>query len=119
MKQTNAVHAVEWFVWGVLLTLIILGQVASFFLTGAAKRTVDLLCYGIMFTVLIYFLVKNIRRAVRGADARENLALSCSACAICLSTMFMSEGWFYVAAMLGSLVTLPLMAIAVKREAET
>ena len=118
LKQTDVFRAVEWLGLGALLAALIIGQIISLFLSGAAKSAVDLGCYGVMFVVLVYILIKTIRHTARGGDIMGNLALSCTAYAISLSTMYMSEGWFYAAAMLGSLVSLPLMGIAIRREAE-
>ena len=116
LKQTDALRRVEWLMLGGLLTANIAGETALFFLSGVTKKTVDLICYGIMFSVILFLLAKNILRAARGADARGNLALSCAAYIFSLSTMYMSEGWFYNAATVCNLITLPIMLIAVKRE---
>ena len=69
-----------------------------------------------MFTVLGFLLSKAGYRAARGADPKGILALSASAYAFGLSTMYMSAGWFYPAAMIVSLASLPLLRLAVKRE---
>ena len=99
-----------------VLTVVILIQSLTLSLTGAPRKIYDLISYALLFVLLIHFLIKSIRRTARGADKLGNLALSCATYAYCLSTMYMSEGWFYTAALISSLVAISLMAIAVNRE---
>ncbi len=116
LKQTDALNKSEWLALGVSCAVLILGQAGTFLVPAAYKNPLDLFCYAVMFAVLIWLIVKSILCARKKAGRGAELALSCSAYAFSLSTMYMSADWFYQAAMLLSLITLPLMLLAVRRE---
>ena len=117
LKQTDTMKRSEWLTLGVMLCVILLEHSVMFFLPETTYKMMEYLCYATMFLVLLYLMVKSIRSAIQSTDISGNLALACAAYGFSLSTMYMSEGWFYSAAMLCSLVSLVLMAIAVKKGA--
>ena len=116
LKQAGALSRAEWAALGISCAALILGQTGTFFVSAPYLRPLDLTCYAVMFAVLLWLLVKSARWVMRRENAKGALALSCSAYAFSLSTMYMSAGWFYPAAMLFNLATLPLILFALKQE---
>ena len=128
LKQTEAMNKTEWRALGLSCAVIIFGQTGTILVPEGVKKPLDIFCYVLMFAVLFWLLAKSIRmikqkdgageegnEEVRG-DTKSPLAMSFVACAFSFSTMYMSSGWFYLAALVLCLVTLPLMFIALRRE---
>lgn len=116
LKQTTALDRTAWCIlWGFCGT-IILGQAGTFFVSEGLKRSLDLFCYGLMFVALTWLITKSFLAVKPTKDTKAALALSFTAHAFSLSTLYMSSGWFYMAAFAFSLATLPLMLHTLKRE---
>ncbi len=116
LKQAGALKKPEWIALAVSLTVLVIGEAVIFFIPETWSKPLDLFCYAVMFAVLAGLLLKNFIQIRNGKDAKVLLALSCSAYAFALSSMYMSAGWFYPAAMICSLLSLPLMAYALRKE---
>ena len=128
LKQSGAFERNGWILLGVSCGSIILAQTGTFHVPEAIKRPLDHVCYVLMFAVLIGLFVKAVRLAKENVgtekvahegasrDTKSTLAMSFSVCAFGFSTLYMSSGWFYIAALVLCLATLPLMLIALRRE---
>jgi len=74
--------------------------------------------YGLMFSTMAWFLYRTIHLVRRRESAKKQIVLSVSAYASCMSGVYMSSGYWYIAAELLCLLTLPLMLHAFRKEAE-
>jgi len=115
LKQSGALRKNEWILLGLSCGLIILAQAATFRVSEAVKQPLDYFCYALMFALLIWLFVKRIAMT-KFTDTKATLAMSFSIYVFSASTLYMSSGWFYMAALVLSLATLPLMLIALRRE---
>ena len=116
LKQSNALFRVEWRVLGVLALLLLLLQGLTFVLPEPWRSVADYGAYAVMFSVLFYGLGKLFRTLRRGLDAAAQFALAVACFAWSLSTMYMSAGNFYLAAVLIYYCCAPLMLITLRRE---
>ena len=114
LKQTDALNKAEWCMLGISCAIIILVQTSIFFVPEGAKLPLDYFCYALMFATLLWFITKSFF-ALKRMDGTE-IAITFGACAFGFSTLYMSSGWFYLAAFAICLLTLPLMLIALRRE---
>ena len=116
LEQVDVFNRIEWLVLGCSCAAIIIAQAGTFFVSDALVRPLDLLCYLMMFAVLIWLLVKSISVTRKGEDTEGAFAMSFVACAFGFSTLYMSSGWFYTVAFAVCLATLSLMLRTLRRE---
>ena len=121
LKQTDALSKTQWRILGISCAVIIFSQAGTFFVPEGAKKPLDLFCYALMFTVLIWLFVKSVlmikdNNGAKAGDTKSALAMAFSVSAFAFSTLYMSSGWFYLAALTFCLAALPLKFIALRRE---
>ena len=116
LRQTDALREIEWRVLGIYCVAIIAGHVANLFITIGDKRPLDYYCNVLMFSILIWLLIKSVFSILRNEDAKKSMAITFSTCAFGFSSLYMSSEWFYEFILLLTYITLPLMYIALKRE---
>ncbi|MBQ6623107.1 MAG: hypothetical protein IJH57_00665 [Mogibacterium sp.] len=116
LRQTDALREIEWRVLGIYCVAIIAGHVASLFITIGDKRPLDYYCTVLMFSILIWLLIKSFVSIKRNEDAKVSMALTFSTCAFGFSSLYMSSGWIYELILMLNYMTLPLMYITLKRE---
>ena len=116
LKQSDAFGRNEWVLVGIFCGLIVFGQAGTFFVSEAIKQPLDYFCYVLMFALLLCFFAKGIAMAKGEWDAKATLAMSFAVGGFSYSTLYMSSGWFYIAAFIFCLASLPLMLIALRRE---
>ena len=116
LKQTDALNKTQWRILSLACGTIILAQTGTFFVSESFKQPLDYFCYALMFASLSWLFVRNLLTAKHNKDTKAYLALSFTVCAFSFSTLYMSSGWFYLAALLICHATLPLMLHALKRE---
>ena len=113
--RTGAFGKKEWIALGICCTAYM-----AFFTvdTCAGGRVTETAGYLLMFAMTGYILFSAVRCVCRGESAGKQIALSVSSCACCMSSMYMSGGYWYIAAEVLFLLTLPLMLYAFGKEAE-
>ncbi len=116
LKQSKALSGIEWRLLGLLVLLLLLLQGGTFFLPSALAAAADYGAYGVLFFIQLYALGKTIRAIRRKQDPALLTALAVSCFAWAISTMYMSAGFFYVAAQICTLIAPVLMLIALQRE---
>lgn len=116
LKQTDALNKTEWRILGLACGAIILAQTGTFFVSESFKQPLDYFCYALMFASLLWLFAKSLLAQKNNKDTKAVLALSFAVSAYSFSTLYMSAGWFYLAALAFCLVTLPLMLRALRRE---
>ena len=116
IKLTSALNKREWILLGISCGIIIIAQAGTFFVPEGVKQPLDYFCYALMFTILLWLLIKSILMINKRVDERATLAMTFGVCAFSFSTLYMSSGWFYFAALFFCLVTLPLMYVSLRRE---
>ena len=119
LKQSGALSRLEWRALGVLALLLLLLQGMTFVLPEPWPSGADYGAYAVMFSVLVYGLIKLIHTLRRGRDAAAQFALVAAVWAWSVSTMYMSTDFFYLAAVLSYLCCTPLMLVALHREEAT
>ena len=118
LLRTDAFSRREWLALGVSCAVIVTAYVVWVFVPEHLVWVLNLIGYAATYTVTLFFLLKTFRALRRGRNADRQLALAVSAHAWCMGAMYMSSDWFYSASMLLCLLTLPMMLLAVRREAE-
>ena len=116
IKQSNAFKRNDWLILGLSCLILIISQAGIFFVKEEFKKPLDLFCYALMFITLIWFLSKVIIAMKKQVDTKELISLSFIFTAYSFSTLYMSSGWFYIAAFGACLLSLPLMFYALRRE---
>ena len=116
LRQTDALREIEWRVLGIYCVGIIAGHVGSFFIKIGDKRPLDYYCTVLMFSILIWLLIKSLVSIKRNEDAKRSMAITFSTCAFGFSSLYMSSGWFYELILMLNYITMPLMYISIKRE---
>ena len=116
MKQADALNNNEWFVLGIFGAVLIICQAGTFFIPEGSKKTLDYFCYILMFSFQIWIFSKSIIMLKNSSDTKAILSLAFFVCAFSFSTLYMSSEWFYLAALMFCLGTLPLMLFALKKE---
>ena len=116
LRQTDALREIEWRVLGIYCVAIIAGHVGSLFITIGGKKPLDYYCIVLMFSIVIWLLIKSFVSLKRKEDPKVSMAITFSACAFGFSSLYMSSEWFYEFILLLTYITLPLMYIAIKRE---
>jgi hypothetical protein len=116
LKQADALAPREWNALGAASLLLIIMQTAIFFVPAGLKKPLDQACYLLMFLVQAALMLRA-GRAVRGAASpKTQLALSLAAFAWSVSTVYMSEGYWYVAGLLCEAFSMICIQISFERE---
>ncbi|MCR4804268.1 MAG: hypothetical protein K5981_01260 [Clostridia bacterium] len=97
--------------------VLIASQAALFFVPDPLKKPLDLFCYALMFTVMAVLFVFAVRAIRIGASRDKAVSLSFSLFAWITTTMYMSAGRFYDAAVAVMSLCLVLMLLSIEREA--
>lgn len=103
---------------GILCVLLIAGQTATFLVPEAARKPLDLLCYGFLFAVALCLLARAARAIIKNDDPARDVCDTFIAFAWIVVTMYMSEGGFYAAAYALSAICFPLMFLTLKKEVD-
>ena len=115
LRQLNALSRREWIALGILTA----AYTALFAFDLKDERPLcTVTAHILMFATMIWFLYRAFRSIRRGETAGRQIVLSVSACAICLSGVYMSGGPWYAAAEVLRMLSMPLMLVAFGREAE-
>ena len=107
----------EWRLLAPVSFLIVAAQAAIFFVPDAMRHTLDLLCYCLLFGVAAFLFIKAILVIKRGGQAKSAVGCAFSTFAWSVITMYMSAGWFYIAALLLATLCYPMMLLALREEA--
>lgn len=114
IKLTDALSRRERRALGGTAALLIAAQAATFFVPASLKFPLELLGYALMLSGMALFLAKLLR--AHRPDA--GLALSAAGFAWSVSSMYMSEGYYYLAALASAMALLLFLLRAVRREVE-
>ena len=116
LRETGAFSKKEWIAIGVTC--------AGFMAIFAAVATMEeeppavIAGYILMFAMMLFFLYKTIRCIRKRESAEKQMVLAVSSYACCMSGVYMSSGYWYSAAELICLTTLPMMFHAFREEAK-
>lgn len=113
IKREGTFTTLHWRVAGLVCTVLIAAQAATFFVPEAAKAALDLFCYVLLFAGAAYLLL----RAVLTLNKSVSVSPGFAALAWMTVTMYMSAGVWYLAAVLLSILCFPLMLLALRKEA--
>lgn len=116
MKQGKAFSRNEWRILRAGSFLLVLFQGLIFVAPEDLKRTLDVVCYILMFTGILLFFVKIIRAFLREEEPRRLMSLTFAGLGWTTISMYMSADPIYFAAALASGIMTILMTLAVERE---
>lgn len=117
IKQEDAFAAWEWRLLGASCLVLLAAQTATFLAPEPLRRPLDLFCYFLLFAVAAWLLL-GAARALRGSG-RDAAAVgrAFAVYAWMIVTMYMSADGFYTAAMVLDTLSLPMMLLALRKEA--
>ncbi len=116
LKRADALTRRGWSILGGASLALILMQTAIFFVPEDLKKMLDLACYLLMFSVQAMLMLKAGRAIAGAAPTKKQLALSMAAMAWAVSTVYMSDGYWYVAGLLCEAVCMSAIEISLERE---
>ena len=97
--------------------LLIAAQTAIFLVPGALRPALDLFCYCLLFAVAAFLLFRAVPELKRSGRAASAICRTFALFAWAVTTMYMSAGWFYIVALLLTILCFPMMLIALRKEA--
>ena len=113
IKRDGSFSAAEWRIAGFVCLVLIAAQTATFFVPETLKQPLDLFCYVLLFAGAVYLMVRTVLWLRRGAAICPPFA----ALAWVVTTMYMSAGGWYLAAVFLCSLCFPLMLLALWKEA--
>ena len=114
LKRDGVFSRPEWLLAGLACLLLIAAQTATFFVPETAAASLDLFCCALLSAGALFLLVKTGRAMKNGRPVCPAFA----ALAWTMTAMYMSEGAFYLAAVLLCTLCILLMLLAIRKEAE-
>ena len=116
LRAADSFSRREWIAIGGSATLLILCQASIFFVPELLKKPIDIFCYIFMFSIMISLFVKCIRSLKEEKTGGNSIALPFACYVWVVSTMYMSSGMWYVAALFAEAMAILLMFIGIRRE---
>lgn len=116
MRTADVFGRMEWIAAGSCAMLLILFQTSIFFVPEILKKPIDTGCYIFMFAILSILLGRCIQSMKAGETGEKVLALSYGCYAWAVSTMYMSSGGWYVAALCAETAGVVLMFAGIRKE---
>ena len=113
MKGNGTLSRRAWRLAGLICTVLAAAQAATFFVPETVSAALDLCCYGLLFAGNAFLLTKAVLALRRG----EDVCPAFLAFAWTITTLYMSSGTYYLAAVLLSTLCFPLMLLALRKEA--
>ena len=118
LKHTKVFSKKEWVIIAILSFVLAASQAVTFFVSEPIRKSLDMFCYVLIFAGIAFFFIKT-ALSFRSGSAKEMICLSNASLAWCAISMYMSSGWFYIAAFIGSAVSFMSIFLAHKREVKT
>lgn len=115
LKLSGAVLPWEWRGLGFGAMLLIALETYIFAAPQALQTILNNICYGILFAILIFLIVKMLKAFKDRTDPKILLSLCFSCYTWSLSSMYMSEEPPYLIFYISSMAVFPLMMLAVER----
>ena len=115
MRCSGAFTFMEWLIMSISAYILIAVQGLIFAVEGTIGKMLDMICYIIMYALMIWLLQKSIRTVIaahRTGDpgmSEKSAALSFFTMVWTLNTMYMSSEPMYFIGFLGSSLMLPVM----------
>ena len=119
VKSSAALSAWQWGMVGFGSALLLGLEAAGFFVPEAWKAPLELACSLLMLAITGLILLQFAGELRNKARPDALLSLSFGGFIWATSSMYMSEGVYYLVMFLISMIMLPLMFLALRREAET
>lgn len=116
VKQENAFSAAMRRFCVILSAVLITAQTATFFAPEPLANYIDLFCYALMFAGAAFFLARVIPSFKKDASPAQCVCRTFAAFAWVVTTLYMSSGVFYNAAMILTALCILLLYLALRRE---
>ena len=117
-RQSGACSRKEWYAVEICASVLIACEIAVQLLKDPVRTGLDVFCYILMFGFLGYLLKKLFASLRRKEDAKISLVLGVAGIAWSSSCLYMSEGVWYLAALLATSFLLALVQMTVEREVD-
>ena len=118
MKRREALLPWQWKLMGIIAFLLVLMEAGVFFVPDSFKKGLDLACYGLMFASLGILALIISGAFKRKTSPHALFAIICGSHFWTSSLMYMSEGPYYLASYLGTIMMFPLMLLSIRKEQE-
>ncbi len=118
LQQSVVFSQRDWRLLGGGVALLLLLQGLTFALPVPWRQAADYGAYGVMFAIIVWGAWRLIRMLRRSGDCAAKFAMAASCWAWTTSTMYMSSGVLYMAALLGNMFFSALMLAALRRGEE-
>jgi len=116
LKLSAALTRLEWIIMAIASLVLICLQTAIFFVPEGIKVPLDIICYVLMFAIILFFLMKSICCLRKENETDCFLSITAAFFGWSVVTMYMSADPMYYGAVLFSLAALVFLFIAVKRK---
>lgn len=116
IKEENALSDWDWRRLGIACVVLIVAQASIFVAPEAVRGSLDLFCYILLFLGSVCFLVRAML-SVRKDEPGQTVCHTFAYFAWVVTVMYMSSGQYYLLAMLLSMLSFPLMLLALRKEA--
>ena len=117
LKHSGALNRCQWIVLGagsLVVLLLQLGWIAW----APAHPVMDHIATAPAVAMVLLWIIRLVRAIRRGESWRRRFILAVCAFAWCTTVMYMTTGWWYLAAELLNIIITPLMLLQLEREAE-
>lgn len=116
IKQADVFAKWEWWLVGLSSLVLICAQTGTFFVTEAVRKPLDLFCYCILFAMSAYLILRAVMAYRTKSQVTQMVSRAFAAFAWTVVTLYMSDGYFYMAALILITGCFPLMLMALRRE---
>ena len=116
IKQSDVFSKWEWWLVGLSSTILIAAQAGTFFVTDAVRKPLDLFCYCILFAMDLYLISRAVVAYRTKSQVARTVSRAFAAFACSIVTMYMSDGYFYMAALILTTICFPMMLLALRKE---
>ncbi len=116
IKQSDVFPRWEWWLTGLTSLILICAQTGTFFVTETVRTPMDLFCYCLLFAMTTYSIIRAVVAYRTERQASQMVSRAFAAFAWSIISMYMSDGYFYMAFFMMATISFPLMLMALRRE---
>lgn len=115
MLLTDVLTKKQWISFTLLAWMLIICQILTFYVPEDIYPYVDGLCYTLMITGIIGFVIELLKKCRRHDSYEKRLTLAFGGAAWGISSMYMSSGLLYCVMIFGYIVMIPVITISLKK----
>ena len=115
LEVTDAFSRKEWITIGIGCIVITAAWIAWSYVPESLVWVTLLIGYAGMYALTFFFMCRSIIAVRKNTDPEQQMALSFSAYAWCMSAMYMSYDYYYAVSFIFCILTIPLMYMSTNR----